>query len=349
MTRRDVETTEMGGPSKRKHLRREHLELVTPAAEWPDDLLTLLGQARAGYLGTGAPTPSPSPEVRAFLEVPAHGRIAADGVSLELDDEPIEPIELAPLTARHGHPARPRLVALGGVAAAVVLVALGLRPALTTASSDVGGTTGTTAASAPEPTVATPAPSTTALAGDRDGPGTVTVPASPTTVAAPAPVPAAPPVTVAPTPAVPSKPAMAVKPARPAARPTASPAKPAAPSPATSVAPTPATTRAPTVAPAKPAIQSARAAVLAYYEAANVRGKCVAKQPSGSTTAKLNAACGPQPAPPANLVQYWGAKDDWSECADPLFAKGWKFSKVEGKCGTKPDRADFDVPPNPYS
>jgi hypothetical protein len=89
--------------------------------------------------------------------------------------------------------------------------------------------------------------------------------------------------------------------------------------------------------------------VLAYYDASNTRGHCVAQQPSKSTRAQLVAACGIEPQPPDNLTAYWAAKAAWSACAQPFYEKGWGALRVTTACGSKPDRAQFDVPPNPYS
>ena len=63
-------------PDARARRGRRHLELAPEIDEWPDDLLTLLGQARQGYLAA-EPTPQPSPAVAAFMQVPDQGAVEA--------------------------------------------------------------------------------------------------------------------------------------------------------------------------------------------------------------------------------------------------------------------------------
>src|SRR5262249_7211388 len=66
---------------------------------------------------------------------------------------------------------------------------------------------------------------------------------------------------------------------------------------------------------------SASDLVLAYYEASNARGRCVAHQPPRATADQVIAACGAEPVPPGNLLQYWTARDAWNACADPFYEK----------------------------
>jgi hypothetical protein len=89
--------------------------------------------------------------------------------------------------------------------------------------------------------------------------------------------------------------------------------------------------------------------VLAYFHAANARGKCVADQPASANRAQLIVACGAEPVPPPNLVQYWAARNTWLDCAQPLLDNGAGPAKITDRCGAKPERAAYDVPANPYS
>lgn len=311
------------GRPRRMRARRHHLELVS-SEEWPDDVFPLLQLARDGFLEREAP--DPAPEVLAFLEQPAHGKVDGDGL-LVRPAEP-EPIELAGDGTASRAPRR-ALVAAGGAAAALALVALGLRPTLTDSKAivrtapttvpavPVAGAPTTAVASTTAPEHATPAAAPTSLEPDP----VMVIVADGTSADPPAPVDT----TAAPTTAKPAAPATA----KPKTRST------------TGKATTPPTTPAP--------VSTARAAVLAYYDASNNRGRCVAHQPAKSTRADLTRACGPEPVPPQNLYLYWAARDEWNECAQPFYERGWGEARVETACGQKPDRAQFDVPPNPYS
>ncbi len=61
---------------------------------------------------------------------------------------------------------------------------------------------------------------------------------------------------------------------------------------------------------------------MAYFHAANARGRCVADQPASANRAQLIAACGAEAVPPPNLVQYWAARNTWLDCAQPLLDTG---------------------------
>ena len=102
---------------------RAHLRLVPEADEWPEDLLPFLERARERMLA--GPAPSPSPEVLSYLEEPAYGKVDGEG-TMVLPVDP-EPFELEALSGP-SHASRRRLVTVAGAAAALALVALGLRP-----------------------------------------------------------------------------------------------------------------------------------------------------------------------------------------------------------------------------
>lgn len=324
MSRGDVEQPGMAneGRPRRMRARRHHLELVS-SEEWPDDVFPLLQMARDGFLEREAP--DPAPEVLAFLEQPAHGKVDSDGLMVR-HGEP-EPIELTGGATVRRAPRR-ALVAAGGTAAALALVALGLRPTFTASraivrtapstvpATPVAGVPTTAAASTSAPEHPTPTVDATSLEPDPVmvivSDGTSTDPVAPVET------------TAAPT-----------------------TAKPPAP---TTAKPRPrSTTGKATTPPTTPASATSRAAVLAYYDASNNRGRCVAHQPAKSTRAELTGACGPEPVPPQNLYLYWAARDQWNECAQPFYERGWGEARVATACGHKPDRAQFDVPPNPYS
>jgi hypothetical protein len=334
-----------------------HLHLAPMSEEWPDDLLTLLGQARDGYLE--GPAVRPSAEVQAFLDIPAHGQAeAATAVSAseEPEAEPLEIVLLPVGGARRPTPRR--LAGLAGAAAALLLVAFGVRPALTGASADEP----VVPASSVAPTTPSTTPTSTVPASTVPATTVPVVAAAPASPAPTAPA-AAPPPTTAPSaaasPAAPSAASSrssgttAKRQTKPATSPPAAVA-PASPKPAPAPAPpAPSKPAASKPAPAKPKpptpAATPRQAVAAYYVVANERGRCVARLGAGKSRAQKIAACGPEPVPPANLVQYWAAKTAWSDCAAPLQAKGWKTWRVEARCGARPDRADYDVPPNPFS
>jgi hypothetical protein len=295
---------------------RAHLRLV-PEDDWPVDLVPFLERARTRMLEV--PAPQPSPEVLAYLEQPAHGKVEADGsLARPIDPEPYA-LELATGPTSTG---RRRLVGVAGAAAALVLVAFGLRPAVTSSSPEVDTAPATTA-EAPSTAApsTTPAPTVTVSPAALIGGLAEEVPPAgtdPTTTAAP-------PATVAPPP--PSTPAS-----------TRAPRRTTRPAPATTAPP----------APAQPAA-TPEEAVLRYYDAANVRFKCVAKQPSGASRDQLRAACGPEVVPPENLLRFWSARNDWFDCAQPLIDRGIASDRIQERCGPRPDRAAFGVPPNPYS
>jgi hypothetical protein len=321
--------------------------------EWPDDLLVLLGQARDGYL-EGTPVRA-SAEVQAFLDIPAHGQAEASGAVRASEEPEAEPLEIVLLPI--GGSRRPiprRLAGLAGAAAALLLVAFGLRPALTGAAAEdpvvPASSVAPTTPSTTSPTITPTAPATTV-------PVAAAAPAPTTPPAAP---PGAPPTTTAAAatqaPTAPSEQSNRTSGARtkrtskPAATAPAAVA-PAAPKPAPAPAPSkPAAGKPAPVKPKPPApAATPRQAVAAYYVVANDRGRCVARLGAGKSRVQKIAACGPEPVPPANLVQYWAAKTAWTDCAAPLYAKRWKSAKVEARCGARPDRADYDVPANPFS
>ena len=101
--------------------------------------------------------------------------------------------------------------------------------------------------------------------------------------------------------------------------------------------------------PAPAPVASPSEVVLAYFHAANARGRCVAHQPASANRAQLIVACGAEAVPPPNLVQYWAARNTWLDCAQPLLDRGFSSAKITERCGAKPDRAAYDVPANPYS
>ena len=204
---------------------------------------------------------------------------------------------------------------------------LGLRPTFT-------GPTTVTSARTSAPAVE-PAASTTLVT-----PTEPVVTTLPDTTAEPVPDVLVPPEVTA---AVPATPDTTVAPVATAPPATAKATTPTTKSKGKSSTKTPATT-----APAAPA-PSASDQVMAYYDASNARGRCVAHQPSKSTQAQVMAACGPAPAPPANLLQYWAARDTWNACADPFYEKGWGTAQVESACGPQPQRSQYGVPINPYS
>ncbi len=300
---------------------RAHLRLVPEDDGWPDDLLPFLERARERMLA--GPAPSPSPEVLAYLEEPAYGKVDGDGTMvLPVDPEPFELEALSGPT--HAH--RRRLVAAAGAAAALALVALGLRPVLTSSPPEVS------------------APAVT--------------PAAPSTVA---------PTSAAPSPAArhrftrrrsASDPAHADGDSRDVVGGT--PRGPGHRAPggtyragvrrgaqADQDHQADAEARSPPPAPAP--VASPSEVVLAYFHAANARGRCVAHQPASANRAQLIVACGAEPVPPPNLVQYWAARNTWLDCAQPLLDNGAGTAKVTNRCGAKPDRAAYDVPANPYS
>ena len=183
----------MGKQVRSRRARRHHLELVS-SEEWPDDLFPLLQMARDGMLEQESP--APTPEVLAYLEEPAHGKVDGDGLLLRSLE--VEPIELTPLEPERRRTPRRALVATAGAAAAIALVVLGLRPTFTgpkttitsartsvpvvepTASSTVAPPTEPDASTVPE-TLADPVP-------DVQLPPEVTAPAAstPDTTVAPA-------------------------------------------------------------------------------------------------------------------------------------------------------------------
>jgi hypothetical protein len=130
----------------------------------------------------------------------------------------------------------------------------------------------------------------------------------------------------------------------PAAAPTVA-ATMTTPKPPTSAKPAP----KPTPAPAPVPVPSPSEVVLAYFHVANARGRCVADQPASANRAQLIAACGAEPVPPPNLVQFWAARDIWLDCAQPLLDRDAGQAKITDRCGAKPERAAYDVPANPYS
>ena len=70
---------------------------------WPDDLLPFLERARERMLA--GPAPSPSPEVLAYLEEPAYGKVDGDGTMvLPVDPEPFELEALSGPLARTSSP-----------------------------------------------------------------------------------------------------------------------------------------------------------------------------------------------------------------------------------------------------
>ena len=300
---------------------RAHLRLVPEDDGWPEDLLPFLERARERMLA--GPAPSPSPEVLAYLEEPAYGKVDGDG-TMVLPVDP-EPFELEALSGP-SYASRRRLVAAAGAAAALALVALGLRPVLTSSPPEVSAPAVTAAPSTLAPTSA--APSAAALIGSLDDEVPRTRPATTSTAATSSVAPPVDPVTVPP--AAPTAPATVATPKPPKT---------------TKPAPKPATTPAPAPAP----VASPSEVVLAYFHAANARGRCVADQPASANRAQLIAACGAEPVPPPNLVQYWAARNTWLDCAQPLLDNGARAAKITDRCGAKPDRAAYDVPANPYS
>jgi len=302
---------------------------VSSEDEWPDDLFPLLQMARDGMLEQESP--SPTPEVLAYLEEPAHGKVDGEGSLLRPLE--VEPMELALLTPQRRRAPRRALVAIGGSAAAIALVVLGLRPTF------AGPQTTIMSARTSAPTVAPSVTSEPAPSGE----STPVTDASPDDSVAAVPDVVVPPDVTATAPAAPDTTAAPASPAPPTSAKAPAPTTAKSRAKAPSGTRTPATTAPPAVAP------TASQVVLAYYEASNTRGRCVAHQPSRSTQAQLVAACGPSPTPPANLLQYWAARDSWNACADQFFEKGWARARVESACGAEPQRADFGVPPNPYS
>ena len=198
-------------------------------------------------------------------------------------------------------PPRRPLVAAAGAVAAVALVVLGLRPTVTGSKAIVSTTRTTVPAEPPVERMIPSSPtsittSTTTIAGD--------VVALPTLE--PSVVPEVPPADTAPPPPAPTEsttPATTVKASPPAAKPKSRSGAARTTTPPTTAAPIP----------------TARQAVLAYYDASNTRGHCVAQQPSKSTRAQLVAACGVEPQPPDNLTAYWAAKAAWNACAQPFY------------------------------
>ena len=316
----------MGKQLRSRRAHRHHLELVSSEEEWPDDLFPLLQLARDGMLDHESP--SPTPEVLAFLEEPAHGKVDADGMLLRSLE--VEPIELAPLEPERRRTPRRALVAVGGAAAAIALVVLGLRPTFTGPKTTI--TSARTSVPVEEPAASSTVPPPTE-------PDASTVPE---TAVVPVPDVVLPPEVTAP---VASAPDTTVAAATTVAVP---PTSTKATSPTKSKGKTSGTKAPATTAPAPPA-PSASDIVLAYYAAANTRGKCVAHQPSRATQDQVVAACGAAPVPPANLLQYWAARDAWGACAEPFFQRGWAASRVASACGPEPQRSSFGVPPNPYS
>jgi hypothetical protein len=299
---------------------RAHLRLVPEADDWPEDLLPFLERARERMLA--GPAPSPSPEVLAYLEEPAYGKVDGEG-TLVLPADP-EPFELEALSGP-SHDRRRRRVAVAGAAAALALVALGLRPVLMSSPPEVREPAVAPAA----PTTVAPtsaAPSAAAMIGSLDKEVPATRPATTSTAATSSVAPPVEPVTVA-----------AAAPTAPATVATPKPTKTAKPAPQ----PAPAAAPAPVASPSD--------IVLAYFHAANARGRCVADQPASANRAQLIAACGAEPVPPPNLVQFWAARNTWLDCAQPLLDRGAGPAKITDRCGAKPDRAAYDVPANPYS
>ena len=78
-------------------------------------------------------------------------------------------------------------------------------------------------------------------------------------------------------------------------------------------------------------------------------GSASPTSPRGRPRPSWSRPAGPTPVPPANLLQYWAARDAWNACADPFFQRGWGAARVASACGAEPQRSDFGVPPNPYS
>ena len=94
--------------------------------EWPDDLLPAPRRWPATAI-LDRESPVPAPEVLAFLQEPAHGKVDGDGT---LPAPGRRRADRAGPARASGPPAPPRrpLVAAAGAAAAIALVVLGLRP-----------------------------------------------------------------------------------------------------------------------------------------------------------------------------------------------------------------------------
>ncbi len=313
---------------------RRHLHVARPVEEWPDDVVAFLERARHEYVDE--PEPIAAPEVLAYLEVPAHG-LTGPGFDSEEHTQALlinSEIVDVPVVASRPANRRPRraLVAAGGAAAALALLGLGLRPVLTGASA----TEASLRATAPAKTSGTePAPASTARTQSVK---TVASAASASTRTAPAST-----TTAAPTPrATASSSSHAGATRRPSHTSASSTSPAAAGSQQATTGPA-----APT-APATPAPSQA-AVVERYYNQNRAWRKCVVGHPADATRTVLAAACGAQPVPPANLAQYWAARDDWSACAAPLQAKHWRASRITARCGAKPTQVEYGVPPNPYS
>ena len=300
---------------------RAHLRLVPEADEWPEDLLPFLERARERMLA--GPAPSPSPEVLAYLEEPAYGKVDGEG-TMVLPADP-EPFELEALSGPP-HASRRRLVTVAGAAAALALVALGLRPVLMSSPPEVR-----------EPAVA---------------------PAAPTTVAPTSAAPSAAAVIGSLDDEVACDPAGddvdrrdlvggTARRARHRRRGGADRAGDRGDAQADQDHQAGPEARSRRRAPAP--VASPSEVVLAYFHAANARGRCVADQPASANRAQLIAACGAEAVPPPNLVQYWAARNTWLDCAQPLLDRGAGSAKITDRCGAKPDRAAYDVPANPYS
>jgi hypothetical protein len=298
---------------------RAHLRLVPEADEWPEDLLPFLERARERMLA--GPAPSPSPEVLSYLEEPAYGKVDGEGTMVVPADP--EPFELEALSGP-SYASRRRLVTIAGAAAALTLVALGLRPVLMSSPEVREPAVAPAAPTTVAPTSA--APSAAAAIGSLDQEVPATRPATTSTAATSSVAPPTDPVTV------------------PAAAPTVA-ATVTTPKPPTSAKPAP----KPTPAPAPVPVPSPSEVVLAYFHVANARGRCVADQPASANRAQLIAACGAEPVPPPNLVQFWAARDIWLDCAQPLLDRDAGQAKITDRCGAKPERAAYDVPANPYS